>query len=368
MQLNAFFRNYFPKTIIFLFVCFQIQAQPITGVWKGKMGNSRVELKLVRKGDSLIGTSYYYDSKTSYRRYSVKGYFDDQKNDVIWWDDVLIEDHGMRHSMGTGPQADGLLAVADFNCPGEGVMKLDGKSSLKEDDQKEKKELHLVKGSVTPIFPDEWDFLIENYAYGTNHPEVVDSIEQYAFNPEPSPRQTEPERPSQSVTPAAHVFVAPQGGEKDVTQESVNAIPSFTEKPLNEKKENVPAIVLPPSQQTNQERFIHTTKILQNVIPLKGDSIELRFYDNAEIDGDSIAVFLNGKLLKEHILLAEQAYIMKLSVKDLQQDNELVMVAENLGTIPPNTSLMVAVVEDKKYEAHLESTMGSSALVRLVKP
>jgi hypothetical protein len=45
-----------------------------------------------------------------------------------------------------------------------------------------------------------------------------------------------------------------------------------------------------------------------------------------------------------------------------------VMVAENLGTIPPNTSLMVAIVEDKHYEAHLQSTEGSSALVRLVKP
>jgi len=45
-----------------------------------------------------------------------------------------------------------------------------------------------------------------------------------------------------------------------------------------------------------------------------------------------------------------------------------VMVAENLGTIPPNTSLMVAVVGDKQYEAHLQSTEGSSALVRLVKP
>ncbi len=33
-----------------------------------------------------------------------------------------------------------------------------------------------------PIFPDEWDFLIDNYAYGVNHPEVVDSIEQLAFN------------------------------------------------------------------------------------------------------------------------------------------------------------------------------------------
>ena len=71
-----------------------MQAQPITGVWKGKMGNSKVELKLVRKGDSLIGTSYYYDSKSNYRRYSVKGYFDDKNNDVIWWDDVLIEDNG----------------------------------------------------------------------------------------------------------------------------------------------------------------------------------------------------------------------------------------------------------------------------------
>jgi hypothetical protein len=345
MQVTTFFRKCLPNTILFLLISFHIQAQPITGVWKGKMGNSRVELKLVRKGDSLIGTSYYYDSKSSYRRYSIKGYFDDQKNDVIWWDDVLIEEHGAHHFIGTSLQPDALLAVADFNCPGEGVMKLDGKSSLKDDDKKEKKELHLVKGNPVPLFPDEWDFLIENYAYGVNHPEIVDSIERYAFNPEPSSGQTDPAQPSQPMSPEANVSIAPP---------HTNSI--------------IPPAILPPSQQTNEERFTNTTKILQNVIPLKGDSIELRFYDNAEIDGDSIAVFLNGHLLKEHILLAEQAYIMKISVKDLQQDNELVMVAENLGTIPPNTSLMVAVVEDKKYEAHLESTMGSSALVRLVKP
>jgi hypothetical protein len=73
-------------------------------------------------------------------------------------------------------------------------------------------------------------------------------------------------------------------------------------------------------------------------------------------------------LLKEHILLTEEAFIMKIAITDLQNDNELVMVAENLGTIPPNTSLMIANVNDKRYEAHLESTEGSSALVRLVKP
>src|ERR1700733_8960498 len=178
MQFFYFSKKPVPKIIVFLLVCVQMHAQPITGVWKGKMGNSRVELKLIRKGDSLIGTSYYYDSRSNYRRYSVKGYFDDRNNDVIWYDDVLIEDHSSNHSRP-------LLAVADFNCPGEGVMKLDGKSSAKEDNKKDKKELHLVKGNTSPIFPDEWDFLIENYAYGVSHPEMVDSIEQMAFGQTP---------------------------------------------------------------------------------------------------------------------------------------------------------------------------------------
>lgn len=336
------------------------------------MGSSRVELKLVRKGDSLVGTSYYYDTKSNYRRYSIKGYFDDKNNDVIWWDDMLIEENSSHHFIGTGPQPDALLAVADFNCPGEGTMKLDGKSSRKDDENKERKALHLVKGNAAPLFPDEWDFLIENYIYGVNHPEVVDSIEQIAFNTDVPPAQTE--IPAPAPTNNALVgktetenpsLTSPSSGEIVSTPRHTNA---GIEKFPTGKQEITAPVFIPPVSQTNEERFTNRTKILQQVIPIKGDSIELRFYDNAEIDGDSIAVFLNGRLLQEHILLTEQAYIMKIAVTDLQPDNELVMVAENLGTIPPNTSLMVAVVEEKRYEAHLQSTEGSSALVRLVKP
>jgi hypothetical protein len=380
MQSYFYGKKLAPKTVALLLICMQLHSQPISGVWKGRMGNSKVELKLVRKGDSLIGTSYYYDSRSNYRRYSVKGYFDDRNNDVIWYDDVLIEDHNANHS---GP----LLAVADFNCPGEGVMKLDGKSSGKEDNKKDKKELHLVKGNAAPVFPDEWDFLIENYAYGVSHPEIVDSIEQMAFNTgEATPDKGA--NPS-SLTTTDPASIQPGQGYGGETGQPVNIPPLktnvITESPAGEsnaktKQSNTviekpvisgqvtAPVFLPPAMQTNQERFISRTKVLQNVIPVKGDSIELRFYDNAEIDGDSIAVFLNGRLLKEHILLAEEAYTMKIAVTDLQSDNELVMVAENLGSIPPNTSLMVAIVEDKRYEAHLQSTEGSSALVRLVKP
>ena len=237
-------------------------------------------------------------------------------------------------------------------------MKLDGKSSLKDDNQKDKRELHLVKGNEEPLFPDEWDFVIDHYAYSVMHPELVDSIEQLAYNPQPQLSETGSPSPSKNALAEIPVQPAP-------ASTSVN---TGIEEHKSAKQELVLSTMTPPSAQSNEERFVSRKKVLQQVIPVKGDSIELRFYDNAEIDGDSIAVFLNGRLLQEHILLAEQAYIMKVAVADLQPDNELVMVAENMGTIPPNTSLMVAIVEDKRYEAHLQSTEGSSALVRLVKP
>jgi hypothetical protein len=156
-------------TLILVLISFSSLAiaQQITGVWKGKIKSTKIELKLVKKGDSLLGTSYYYVSKNNYRRYSVKGYFDDQTNSVVWWDDILIEDQakGIFNSGAHG----GILAVANFNCPGDGVMKLDGKSSLRDDRNEDKSPVNLLK-SGTAIFNDEWDFVIENYTVGANDP------------------------------------------------------------------------------------------------------------------------------------------------------------------------------------------------------
>jgi hypothetical protein len=118
---------------------------------------------------------------------------------------------------------------------------------------------------------------------------------------------------------------------------------------------------------TIEQKFASREKTFSKEILLTGDSIELRFYDNAEIDGDSISLFLNGKLIFEHIALTEKAYVVKLAVNDLDESNELTMVAENLGSIPPNTSYMVAIVGDKRYDAQLASTENSSAMIKLSK-
>jgi hypothetical protein len=107
--------------------------------------------------------------------------------------------------------------------------------------------------------------------------------------------------------------------------------------------------------------------VVQTTLPLAGDSIELQFYDNAEVDGDSIALFLNGKMLFEHVKLSAEPFVLKLAVQDIPADGELSMVAENLGSIPPNTSFMIAYINGQRYTARLESTEGSTAVIRFSK-
>jgi hypothetical protein len=320
----------------------QAQSQQVTGVWKGKIDNKKVEVKIIQKGDSLTGTSYYYESPSVYKRYSIKGYFDQENNSVVWWDDQLIEEKGFKLFNGKTS----LLSVADFNCPGGGEMYLNGRAAAKENPDKVKGPVDLTKVPLTG-FTDEWDYVIENYTVGANDPEFIDSVALIAYQPV--------------------VLENPPVIEKTITEtvieqkkESVYIPPA----PQEEIKKEQPLAVVPL---TIEEKFSIRKKVFVTEIPVSGDSIELRFYDNAEVDGDSISLFLNQTLIFQHIRLSDKAYTIKLAVSALDLENELTMVAENLGTIPPNTSYMVAIVGDKRYEAKLASTENSSALIKLKK-
>ena len=323
-------------------------SQMITGTWKGRINRQKVEVKIIQKGDSLTGTSYYYESAGNYRRYSIKGYFDDRSNEAVWWDDQLLEEKPGRFSIGT-PGKMPLLSRADFNCPGGGKMMLDGKASKLDDETDIKGEVHLDK-TGQPVFEDEWDYVIDNYTVGANDPDIIDSIALIAKQPPPVIINTEPTGKPVTVFPA----------------------PPVEEKTLPEKKEpekEKPVIVnsKPLVVPTIEEKFISRQKTFIKEIPLTGDSVELKFYDNAEIDGDSISLFLNDKLLQQHIRLTANAYIIKLAVKELRPTNELVMVAENLGAIPPNTAYMIAIINGERHDAYLASTEGSSAMIRFTK-
>lgn len=363
-------KNQFCLLLCFLLVSVvQSNAQMITGVWKGKVGGNikatKLELKLVQRGDSLFGTSYYYESATNYRRYAVKGYFNQQTNEVVWWDDELLEEMMPRVRVLT-PGEIPLLIEADFNCPGDGTMKLEGKAVTKEE-QKQKGLLNLEK-TEGPLFTDEWTFVIDNYTVGANDPDIIDSVARISSTPTiaaaPPPvakPQPVPEvviqQPKKEEVPVVKETPA-------VTKDTVTAIVK-TEAPSSPKKETPPPVTM--KQPVIKEKFIQRKKILTTELPLEGDTVEIHFYDNAEIDGDSISLFMNNQLVFEHVRLSDKPHIVKFAVKDLSETNELVMVAENLGSIPPNTSYMIAYINKQRYTANLASTENSSAMIRFVR-
>ena len=329
-------------------------AQMITGVWHGKINKQKVEIKIIQSGDSLTGTSYYYESADKFRRYSIKGYFDQTTNSTVWWDDQLIEEKSGKNNSVPGRMP--LLSRADFNCPGGGVMMLDGKAALKEDNAVPKGDLHLDK-IETSTFTDEWNYVIDNYLVGTNDPDIIDSIGAIAKHETTTTPQETAVVINPPVTETTPVVVKQKPIEQPIVKKELP----------KETQPAVTTIIEPSKAPTIEEKFLNRKKVFNREIQLEGDSVELRFYDNAEIDGDSISLFLNDQLIFEHIRLTEKAYIVKLAVNDLKGNNELIMVAENLGSIPPNTSYMLAIVGDKRYDAYLASTENSSAMIRFVK-
>lgn len=95
-------------------------------------------------------------------------------------------------------------------------------------------------------------------------------------------------------------------------------------------------------------------------------TIRLDFYDNAEIDGDSITVKVNKEVVLSHQRLGATALTTYVKV-DLQQPfHEVEMIAENLGSIPPNTALLIIRTGDQQHRLSLSAADSKSARVRIV--
>ena len=352
---------------LLFFVCLAVSisgsTQQITGSWKGRINNQRVELKIIQKGDSLTGTSYYSSLTGGNKRYSIRGYFDPVDNSAVWWDDALITADGAKETN------DNLLSVADFNCPGGGRMYLNGKSAKKQTPANTTGKVDLTKTEESS-HRDEWDFVLDNYNLGANDPYIIDSISRIATNRKATIKSTpDPVREVRSVVPK----------QPDVARNKLPVTKAVKIPPAisPSKKESVPVPLpasvkiiqkaAPPKPETIDEMFTNRKKLVTKEIALEGDSIKLSFYDNAEVDGDSISLFLNSKLIFTHVRLAATPYTITLPVSELANVNDLVMVAENLGSIPPNTAFMIAMVGINRYEAYLESTEQISSVIRFTK-
>lgn len=94
--------------------------------------------------------------------------------------------------------------------------------------------------------------------------------------------------------------------------------------------------------------------------------IRLDFYDNGQIDDDSISVRVNNKTVLTHQRLGAEPITTFIRMDLDNKFQEVEMIAENVGSIPPNTALLVITAGKKRYELFLTSFDQKSAKVRFL--
>jgi hypothetical protein len=95
-------------------------------------------------------------------------------------------------------------------------------------------------------------------------------------------------------------------------------------------------------------------------------TIRLDFYDNAIVDGDSITVMVDNRVVFTHQRLTAKPLTTFVKIDLLNTFHEVEMIAENLGSIPPNTAILIITAGEDTHRLFLSSGEMKSAKVRFV--
>jgi hypothetical protein len=97
------------------------------------------------------------------------------------------------------------------------------------------------------------------------------------------------------------------------------------------------------------------------VVNFKSDSLQLALYDNGEIDGDTVSIFMNGEVIMPRQGLKASAIRKTIYITPGNEEFTLVLYADNLGKYPPNTGLLVVHDGDDVYNIRFSADLQKNA-------
>ncbi|MBP6022770.1 hypothetical protein [Ferruginibacter sp.] len=151
-------------------------------------------------------------------------------------------------------------------------------------------------------------------------------------------------------------------------------IESFVQKKITDQilwRNTQPDVVPDPEPEITESVTVSTHDIapadrkldIQEIINLADTTVKITLYDNAIVDDDTVSVFLNKKpvLLRQRISTKPLSFNIVLT--EPGKPFEVIMQAENLGSIPPNTAVMIIETAHKRYEVRLSAGFEKHAVV-----
>ena len=106
-------------------------------------------------------------------------------------------------------------------------------------------------------------------------------------------------------------------------------------------------------------------KLIKKIIT-NSKKISLDLFDNGTIDNDTIIVFDNKKLLVNKKRLSYKAIHLEFDFTENLREHEVIIVAHNMGTVPPNTALLLFKDGKVRQEYFITSTNKINAKILIV--
>lgn len=112
-------------------------------------------------------------------------------------------------------------------------------------------------------------------------------------------------------------------------------------------------------------QFAERKPFLLKEIEVVSDSVRITLYDNGDIDGDTVSVFYNKIPILKHQGLDAQGVNIYLYLDSTIAVHEVSLFAETMGSIPPNTALMIITDGVNRYELFSTSNLSLNGTVRI---
>lgn len=319
--------NLFCITAFLFCSVFMANAQSVSGKWYG-IGNPDVdgssnsylmEFIITQNGSSVTGYFNYF-FRNGYFSNRLTGSYDASKRMLVLKPVPIL--YHLSANVGTGVDCimTGVftLKVAKVESTLSGMFMSD--------------ELH--KYTSPPV-------KVNFRKLGKDEPELKDRIKMKDLVLEDAPEEQSQPKPAQPVAAPAVV--------KTSTPTAPLTLPS------------------PTIKATEEAVRMRTTNYIR-ILDVVTDSVDVDLYDNGEFDADSISIFYNGKLIAHRQELNTRKPIsLRVYVDSVESHNDLLMFAENLGTVPPNSAIMIVKDGSNRYEIPLQSNYQKNGAVRLRK-
>jgi len=362
-----------------LILSFQLPAQKITGIWRGYFSSSngmyregameemyKYEIQIQQlSNNSIKGVTYSYKTTVFYGKATLQGIYNVQSKTLLLKETGLLD-------LKVGDKSEPCLMTCYLDYSKMGKLEVfQGtfiSTNIKDKGDCGSGKVYLEKVPVSDFKKEEFlkKSSTDSVAKQANTTVKKQGILKDTFAKKIAPSPTIPlvkkTSPKINKTPNQAIInskkkTSPLSKSPELPS-ALRTEEKIIQQPIKPKEADIAKTQMPiPKVLLERENNLVRTIITDE------ENIQIDLFDNGTIDNDTISVYHNNTLVIKHGRLASSPISVKIKNTIDDDVHELVVVAENLGEIPPNTALMVITAGKKRYEVFLASNEERNAKV-----